>query len=155
MTNDIILRSAEQADRSFILGLSPTLANVAELSWHTDIVVQKMQDDYITQMLDKISEPSLTLIAEKAGQPLGFIHACAHKDEISAEACGTVPLLAVSPKAQGCGVGQLLMTAAQEWAKQQGYRLLHLEVFANNDKARGFYQSLGFKPETLHMIKTL
>ncbi|MCJ8319283.1 MAG: GNAT family N-acetyltransferase [Colwellia sp.] len=155
MTNDIILRNAEAADRSFILALSPTLAKVAKLTWHTDSVVQKMQDDYIIQILDQKTEPRLTLIAQKSGQALGFIHVCAHQDEISGEACGTVPLLAVSPKAQGCGVGQLLVAAAQEWAKRQGYRLLHLEVFANNDKAQGFYQNLGFKPETLHMIKTL
>ena len=95
------------------------------------------------------------LIAEKNQQPLGFIHACAHQDSISGEDCGTVPLLAVSPAAQGMGVGKLLMKAAEDWAKQQGYRLLHLEVFANNDKAQGFYQNLGFKAELVHMIKAL
>jgi ribosomal protein S18 acetylase RimI-like enzyme len=47
------------------------------------------------------------------------------------------------------------MKATEKWAKAQGYRLIHLEVFANNDKAQGFYQSIGFKPETLHMVKTL
>lgn len=155
MTKKVLIRNAEKNDRSFILGLSPTLAQVAGLTWHTDSDVQKMQDDYIIQILNQSSQPSITLIAENNELPLGFIHACAHKDEISGEACGTVPLLAVSSKAQGCGVGQLLMKAAQDWAKSQGYRLLHLEVFANNDKAQSFYQNLGFKAETLHMIKEL
>jgi ribosomal protein S18 acetylase RimI-like enzyme len=47
------------------------------------------------------------------------------------------------------------MTAAEKWARAQDYRLLHLEVFANNDKAQSFYQRIGFNKETLHMVKTL
>lgn len=155
MTNDMTIRNALETDRSFIFELSPRLAEVAGLTWHADSIVQKMQDDYITEMLDQTSVPRVTLIAEKNEVSLGFIHACAHKDSISGEACGTVTLLAVSPAAQGMGAGQLLMKAAEVWAKEQGYRLLHLEVFANNDKARGFYQNLGFEAETLHMIKPL
>lgn len=155
MTNDIIIRNAVEADRAFICALSPHLAEVADLTWHADNVIQQMQDDYIIEMLNQTSMPRITLIAQKHDLPLGFIHACEHQDGISGEPCGTVPLLAVSPTAQGMGVGRLLMKAAEDWAKEQGYRLLHLEVFANNDNARGFYQKLGFEPEILHMIKTL
>lgn len=155
MTNNITIRNALETDRAFIFELSPRLAQVAGLTWHTDSVVQKMQDDYITEMLDQTSVPQLTLIAENNGNSLGFIHACEHKDGISGEACGTVTLLAVSSAAQGMGAGKLLVKAAEVWAKEQGYRLLHLEVFANNDNGRGFYQNLGFETETLHMIKPL
>jgi len=155
MTNSIIIKNAQQADWPFIISLSPRLAEVAKLAWHTDVTLQTMQDNYITEMLNKKSAAQVLLIAKKGEIPLGFIHACEHKDEISEEACGTVTLLAVSPSAQGLGVGKQLMTAAENWAKSQGYRLLHLEVFANNNNAQGFYQSMGFQPETLHMIKPL
>ncbi|MDG1750055.1 MAG: GNAT family N-acetyltransferase [Thalassotalea sp.] len=64
-------------------------------------------------------------------------------------------LLAVSPSAQKMGVGKLLINSAEAWAKKQGYRLLHLEVFANNNNAQRFYQNLGFEPEMLHMVKPL
>ena len=57
--------------------------------------------------------------------------------------------------AQGLGVGRLLINAAEDWSKEQGYRLLHLEVFANNDKAQRFYDNLGFEAETLQMVKVL
>jgi len=155
MTNTISIRSAQDNDRAFIFELSPRLAEVADLKWHTDSAMQKMQDDYITEMLDQKSVPQILLIAEKNDTSLGFIHACEHKDSISGEVCGTVTLLAVSPAAQGMGIGKLLMNAAEVWTKEQGYRLLHLEVFANNDNARGFYQNLGFEAEMLHMIKPL
>ena len=149
------IRPARETDREFIFGLSPRLAEVARLPWHDEATIRRMQDDYIAQMLAQDGVPRTTLIVEKDGTPLGFIHACAHRDSISGEPCGSVPLLAVSPAAQGLGVGKLLIEAVERWAKEQGYRLLHLEVFANNDKAQGFYRNLGFEAETLHMIKPL
>ena len=154
MKSDIIIRKALNSDHSFIAELSPRLAEVAGLAWHDDEVVQKMQDDYITEMLNDTSVPHVTLIAQKSGVSLGFIHAREHNDSISNEVCGTIPLLAVSPKAQGLGVGKLLVDAVEEWAKTSGYRLLHLEVFAKN-KAVGFYENQGFAAETIHMIKPL
>jgi len=155
MSKDLIIRAANNTDREFIFGLSPCLAEVAALPWHSDAIIQKMHDEYFAEVFAKSSPRQATFIAEQDKEPLGFIHTCSHKDGVSDEACATVPLLGVSPKAQGLGAGKALITAAEQWAKKQGYRLLHLEVFANNDKAQGFYQKLGFEAEILHMIKEL
>jgi GNAT superfamily N-acetyltransferase len=155
MANNIIIRAAVESDRSFIFQLSPRLAEVAVLKWHSDEVIQKMQDDYISEMLINTIVPHTTLIAEKDSIPLGFIHARSHIDSISGETCGTVPLLAVSPKAQGLGIGRALINSVELWAKGLDYRLLHLEVFAQNKGAHNFYQKQGFEAETLHMIKQL
>ncbi len=155
MRDIVAIRQATDLDRTFILGLSPRLAEVAGLSWHTETRVQKFQDEYISKMLDQDEGPQTTLIAEADGSALGFVHARETNDSISEEVCGTVPLLAVAPSAQSRGVGRLLMEAAEDWSREQGYRLLHLEVFANNDNAEAFYRHLGFQPETLVMIKPL
>jgi GNAT superfamily N-acetyltransferase len=155
MNKNIIIREAHESDRAFIFELSPRLAEVAELKWHSDAVVQKMQDEYISEMLIKTLTPQTTLIAEKNSVPLGFIHARSHIDSISGETCGTVPLLAVSAQAQGLGIGKLLVKSAETWAKDLGYRLLHLEVFAKNQNAFDFYQKQGFEAETIHMIKPI
>jgi len=106
-------------------------------------------------MLSKTSSPNITYIAEVNNVSLGFIHVRTHKDGISGETCGTIPLLAISPKSQGLGLGKTLIEHAEIWAKNLGCRLLHLEVFANNKKADSFYQHIGFKPETVHMIKAI
>lgn len=155
MTSGIKIRNALIDDHDFIFALSPRLAEVAKLTWHSDDVIQTMQNDYIGAMLADTSVPFTLLIAEDNETSLGFIHVKAHKDEISEEMCAMVTLLAVSPTGQGKGIGKLLMQAAEQWTKQQGYRLLHLEVFANNDNAQGFYNNLGFKPEMMTMVKTL
>lgn len=155
MEDSINIRSAQLSDRVFIFKLSPFLAEVAQLDWHTDEIVQKMQHDYIYEMLAETSQPNATFIAEVNNIQLGFIHVRTHKDEISGETCGTIPLLGVTPESQGLGVGKLLMGKAESWVKSLGLRLLHLEVFANNKHAKGFYENLGFKPETIHMIKPI
>lgn len=155
MKSNVVIREAVNKDREFIFALSPALAEVAKLHWHTNDAIQKMQDDYITDMLAETSEPNATLIAEVNQMPLGFIHVRTRHDDISGEVCGTIPLLAVSPQSQGLGIGKRLVTSAEEWAKNLGCRLIHLEVFANNSKANSFYSNLGFEPEMVHMIKTL
>ncbi|MBU3006176.1 GNAT family N-acetyltransferase [Paraglaciecola arctica] len=155
MKNDVVIRPANEDDKAFIFALSPYLAEVAKLDWHTAEDIQKMQDNYISEMLAKTSVPNATLIAEVKDTPLGFVHVRTHKDGISGETCGTVPLLAVSPKSQGLGLGKILMASAEKWTKNQGCRLLHLEVFANNAKANGFYEGIGFKPEMLHLVKSI
>jgi ribosomal protein S18 acetylase RimI-like enzyme len=155
MENLVVIREAQESDHRFIFELSPYLAEVAQIEWHSDDVIQKMQDDYIFEMLAESTQPNITFIAEINNDRLGFIHVRTHKDGISGENSGTIPLLAVSPKSQGLGIGKLLIEHGEKWAKNLGCRLLHLEVFANNKKAESFYQNLGFKPETVHMIKPI
>jgi GNAT superfamily N-acetyltransferase len=155
MENLVVIREAQESDHPFIFELSPLLAEVAQLEWHTDDAIQKMQDDYISEMLAETSQPNSTFIAEANSVSLGFIHVRTRKDSISGETCGTIPLLAVSPKSQSLGIGKLLIEHSEKWAKHLGCRLLHLEVFANNKKADSFYQNTGFKPETVHMIKPI
>jgi GNAT superfamily N-acetyltransferase len=155
MKNKVIIREANESDHAFIFELSPKLAEVAQVGWHADEVIQQMQDDYIAEMLKETSAPTATFIAESNSVPLGFIHVRTHQDSISGETCGTIPLLAVSPKSQGLGLGKSLIGTAEQWAKDLGCRLLHLEVFANNKKADAFYQNIGFIPETVHMIKPI
>lgn len=155
MENLVVIREVQESDHPFIFELSPNLAEVAQLEWHSDDAIQKMQYGYIAEMLAETLHPNATFIAEANNVSLGFIHVRTHKDGISGETCGTVPLLAVSPKSQGLGMGKLLVNHAEKWAKHLGCRLLHLEVFANNKKADSFYKNLGFKPETVHMIKPI
>ncbi|MEX0298640.1 MAG: N-acetyltransferase family protein [Kordiimonas sp.] len=151
----ISIRHAESEDFEFICSLSPVLAGGAKFGWHSSEVIQKFQDNYISEMLEETDQTHITLVAEKEGVALGFVHAREREDELSGEHCCTIPLLAVAENAQGKGVGKKLMEAVETWSKEQGFRLLHLEVFATNNQAKGFYQELGFEEETLHMIKPL
>ena len=152
----IAIRIYSEDDYSSIMALSPDLADVAKLGWHSKEAVRKFQDAYIQEMLaHQNAVKAKTWVAVAADHVVGFVHVREHEDSISQEVCATIPLLAVSATFRGSGVGQKLMQVAENWAKAEGFRLLHLEVFANNTNAKRFYDKLGFMSETVAMIKPL
>lgn len=57
---------------------------------------------------------------------------------------GHIVTLDVDPSARRCGLGTLLMRAAENQMKQEGAEVLSLEVAENNAAARQFYRGLGF-----------
>ena len=52
-------------------------------------------------------------------------------------------------------MARALMAEAESWARARGWRILALDVFASNARARSFYQRQGYMEETLKMIKEL
>ncbi|MCC3861862.1 GNAT family N-acetyltransferase [Pseudemcibacter aquimaris] len=149
------IRDATDNDRDFILGLSPTLIENASLAWHSDQVEREFQDRFIEEVLDNKDVIQQILIAEDNGERLGFIQVEESEDEVSLETCAKIQLLAVTKEAQGKGVGSALMNRAVRWAKEKGFRLISLEVFANNKNARAFYEAQGFQNDTMFMVKPL
>jgi GNAT superfamily N-acetyltransferase len=97
-----------------------------------------------------------TVIAQAAdGRRLGYIHLRPGKDGVTEEPCGYISLLATTKDAEGTGIAARLMAAAEEWARSRGYRLLSLDVFADNKRAIDFYERGGFRSETYRMVKPL
>ena len=95
-------------------------------------------------------------MAEEArGKSLGYVFTSTHKDYFTHEPHGHVEVLAVEAAARRRGVGQALMTAAEGWARSRGYRRITLNVFAQNECARQFYDRLGYQPETVHYHREL
>lgn len=99
---------------------------------------------------------SAVFVAEDpAGAPLGFVHVETAMDFFTHERHGHVSDLVVASKGEGRGAGTALMAAAEKWARQKGYRLLTLNVFAANLRARELYERIGFHPDTTRYIKEL
>jgi GNAT superfamily N-acetyltransferase len=95
-------------------------------------------------------------IAEAAGgRRLGFVYVERAVDYFTGETHGHVGMLAVDQAAEGQGVASRLLRWAEEWARDQGYARLTLNVFAGNQHARDAYEHLGFRAETLRYVKRL
>lgn len=80
------------------------------------------------------------LMAETAGQVAGCIALLPMPPD-----CYEVAKMAVSPAAQGRGVGRLLLTAAIDWAQVQGAARLYLESNVRLGPALHLYEAVGFR----------
>jgi ribosomal protein S18 acetylase RimI-like enzyme len=58
---------------------------------------------------------------------------------------GWVYYVAALPERQGSGLGRAMMMAAEAWLKARGVWKVQLLVRADNARARGFYEGLGYK----------
>ncbi len=60
---------------------------------------------------------------------------------------GVVYYVSADPDFQGKGVGRQIMSAAEDWLKQQGIWKLNLMIRADNEAVQSFYETLGYEVE--------
>lgn len=65
---------------------------------------------------------------------------------------GWVYYLSVQPKLRGSGLGRELMTAAEDWLRARGCRKIELMVRNTNDRAIGFYETIGYGQEAVTVL---
>ncbi|HEY3145039.1 MAG TPA: GNAT family N-acetyltransferase [Dongiaceae bacterium] len=132
------------------------LAAVANLPWHAERDLVAFQHRYMNAAFARPAAEIASFIAEdESATRLGFVHAEASTDSVTLEPCAYVTVLAVTEAAEGRGVAARLMTAAEDWARAQGFRLICLDVFANNRRARTFYARQGYQDDSLRLTKPL
>lgn len=104
-------------------------------------------------------ERSTILVAERGAALVGLAmlieRAAAASPVRPARRFVEVETLAVAAGHRGTGIGHLLMTEAETWARRRGIEGLELSVWAFNRAARGFYEALGFEVATLRMTRRL
>ncbi|MDJ0715352.1 MAG: GNAT family N-acetyltransferase [Prochloraceae cyanobacterium] len=76
-------------------------------------------------------------------------------DQVKGDRYAHIFLLYVAKEHRRQGIGTALMNYAQNWASSRGDRQISLQVFTNNQPAINFYQSLGYKTQSLFMLKPL
>ena len=150
------IRPAELSDRDFILTLVPRFVEFHLPAWRNPDRMTATNQRILATAFDTPPANSAILIAEdRLGDRRGFIHLQTNTDYFSGEAYGYIADIAVSPADERQGVGQALMEAGEAWARQKGYRLLALEVFAQNERACRFYEKLGYREEVRKYVKVL
>lgn len=110
----------------------------------------------IRTALDGDGPDAAVLVAEDdRGSSLGFVHVHAATDFFTGETHGHVSDIVVAPGAEGRGVGRTLMASAETWSRDRGHRLLTLNVFGENSRARRLYENLGYSADTTKLVKIL
>jgi ribosomal protein S18 acetylase RimI-like enzyme len=104
------------------------------------------------------SEKAITLVAEMGNKIVGFVDARLTRspDPMHREMlyCHIVEI-AVSSGQRGQGVGERLLRAAEDWGRREGAEFVSLEFLAANQRARGFYERLGYRAGSIIAIKQL
>ncbi|HEY9697699.1 MAG TPA: GNAT family N-acetyltransferase [Trichocoleus sp.] len=76
-------------------------------------------------------------------------------DQIQGERNTYIFLLYVSPAHRRQGIGFALMQLVEDWAKARGDQQIGLQVFQQNQPALNLYEKLGYKSQSIWMVKQL
>jgi GNAT superfamily N-acetyltransferase len=157
MTPGVRIRAARSEDAAWLLPMSSRLHDFGPPPFRPRERMDRAVAADIAGSLGSPDSQVAVFVAEDeaSGRPLGFAHIKTFADYFTAEAHGHVSDLVVAGGAEGRGVGSALMEAAADWSRTRGHRLLTLNVFDENHRARRLYDRLGYLPDTLRMVKVL
>jgi predicted N-acetyltransferase YhbS len=134
------IRIATVADADSIAQLSGQLGYPST----ADETIQRLR------AVDHHSEHAV-YVAEADGRLVGWIHVFA-RPSVTTEPSAEVAGLVVDEYCRGRGIGQALMSAAERWAIEQGYRMVTLRSNVKRLRAHAFYERLGY--ETIKTSKS-
>jgi ribosomal protein S18 acetylase RimI-like enzyme len=150
------LRAATAADHAAIRALDPRLIAEASLPGATPEDFARFQRNFTNNALADSNPQSRLIVAiDGSDAVLGYIHLQPIHDDVLGVETGYVSIIAVAGNAAGHGIGKKLMEAAEDWAREQGYPSLLLDVFASNETARRFYERTGFVEDSLRLRRDL
>lgn len=109
------------------------------------------------RLLDIVERQSHRIfIAQRGEAPIGFLLAVDDlTDEVTGEPQRFIAYMAVDPAQRQLGVGALLLTAAENEARERGLPYITLMVTDENIAARTLYERNGFVTERRLLCKAL
>ena len=152
--DSIQIRLYTPADYEFLLSLAPRLT-IGIAPWRNRAAMETAMRQFIIDSIEQHPTQTVIFVAvNQQRQQLGFA-SVSHSKNFTGEPQAYLGELAASENAEGHGVGYALVRACEEWAHNKGYPLLVLETGTANERARRFYQRLGFQEESVKLIKQL
>jgi ribosomal protein S18 acetylase RimI-like enzyme len=151
---DLTIRPATTADARLLATLAERLASFPLPPWRTPDAIAQADAGAMIEAIEEGNDDNEVVIAERDGVPVGCLHILVMKDFFGASH-GHISVLAATVEAEGTGVGRALMAYAAEWTTRRGLSLMTLNVFAGNERARRFYDRVGFEVEMLKYAKRI
>jgi GNAT superfamily N-acetyltransferase len=115
------------------------------------VIVGKMYREWLS------GPDSFAFFAEEEGRLVGYVVGFYDEPHFmwSTGRVGHIDSFYVLPELRGRGVGRLLMEAAYAEMRQAGATTVALDMVANNDVARRFYEREGFTTAFVQMHRRL
>ena len=150
------VRSGTQEDGAAILALMPRLASFDVPESRNPVDLWRSDAAILQRWLDGDAAECLVQVAvDDAQELLGFTLVSLRPELLSHEPSAHLEAIAVDAAAEGSGVGQALLAAAESEARSHGAQTITLHVFARNTRACSFYERSGYAGELLRYIKEL
>lgn len=153
--HEIVIRPAREEDREFVAQFVSSLLQFGSPAWKDSGALAPGFRKVLADAVNNQHARAAVLIAQNEdGERLGFVSVRV-RDDVAGVERAHVADLAVMEGARRVGVGRALMRAAEAWARERGLPVLSLDVWSTNQGARTFYRRLGYRPESLCLIKEL
>jgi GNAT superfamily N-acetyltransferase len=129
---NIIVRTAEKQD------LSQLTVLCKELGYPS-------QNHDVKKRLEKIqnSHSDIILVAVEKGMVIGWVHVFSAL-RLESDPFAEIGGLVVSSKQRGKGVGKILVSEAEKWAKGNGFVNIRVRSKTSRIKTRQFYEKEGY-----------
>ncbi len=150
------IRPATADDGSFIVSLAPRFAAFELPRGRNKRDITKAIRSEVDRALHDPKPGEHVFVAEDAdGNRTGFVHLRVERDFLSGQRACHISNIAVAKGHDGNGIGAALLAHAREWAQAHKCKLLTLNVFPGNRRARALYEHAGFATEMLRMATPL
>lgn len=141
-------------DRAFVLSLAPRLS-IGMQPWRNRDLWLATVEGWLSESIQQHGQKTTVFIAEsESGERLGFA-TVSHNTHFTGQPQAYLGELSSAETAEGQGVGTALVKACEQWAREQGYRILTLSTGAANARGLRFYEHLGFQEEDITLTKLL
>jgi len=119
-------------------------------------IVRDCTVEQITKFREEHGTANQVFIArDNNGDRVGFIWVGQSRSGFTDVVQAYILSIYVTEACRGQGLGRLLMSRAEDWARENGFTSIGLSVAAHNIGAITLYEKLGYKTETLRLSKNL
>jgi GNAT superfamily N-acetyltransferase len=154
----IRIREARPPDLESVVALVPRLRAFGSVSLRTDAELDRAEHAALTRAIEALPIDAALFVVEcpeLTSPVVGVAYVETATDYFTHEKHAHLAILAVAREVEGQGAGRALLERVEQWAAQKGYRLVTLNVFAANERARSVYERAGYAPDTLRYAKEI
>lgn len=148
------VRFSTPTDQEFLFSLAPRLL-IGAAPWIDRERMLEAAQQWIADSLARHGSEAVVFVAEDSRRErLGFA-SVSRNQHFTGVPQAYIGELAVEEAVEGRGVGKALVRACEQWAHEQGYTQLVLDTGFANERGRRFYERLGFKEESVRLVRVL